>query len=187
MSLMVADLDKPFHGFMVVRLDSVVDVIRLLDHTCLRHSKSMMGIGKSSILASVELPPEDAPPDEESPRDVVKGGRAVSFRSRSYMDNFKKQPPSMVYRTASGRFSPKEQQGILAMARLRTAGTPRRLTVGQARAQAQLAQARARARAQVQARARAQLALGQDPCGPCLKRGHGSRWSRRRQRWTAPR
>ena len=121
MSLMVADLDKPFHGFMVVRLDSVVDVIRLLDHTCLRHSKSMMGIGKSSILASVELPPEDAPPDEESPRDVVKGGRAVSFRSRSYMDNFKKQPPSMVYRTASGRFSPKEQQGILAMARLRTA------------------------------------------------------------------
>ena len=128
MSLMVADLDKPFHGFMVVRLDSVVDVIRLLDHTCLRHSKSMMGIGKSSILASVELPPEDAPPDEESPRDVVKGGRAVSFRSRSYMDNFKKQPPSMVYRTASGRFSPKEQQGILAMARLRTASAKAKST-----------------------------------------------------------
>lgn len=122
MSLLVADLDNPFHGFMVIRLDSVIDVIHLLDKTCLRHSKSAMGIDTSSILASVELPPEGRVNDQAA---QWKGGRAqtlVSFRLRSYKDNFKKKAPtSEVYRAGSGKFNPKAQQKVLAMARLRTA------------------------------------------------------------------
>eukprot|EP01043_Picozoa_sp_COSAG02_P013077 COSAG02_NODE_517_length_20800_cov_18.817497_9_plen_200_part_00 len=56
MSLLVADLDRPFHGCMVIDLHSLVDVVTLLDHACLRHSKSTIGRRKMSILACHHAP-----------------------------------------------------------------------------------------------------------------------------------
>lgn len=65
MSLLVADQDRPFHGYMYIRLDCVLDVIHLLDNTCLRHSQTSLGKQRVSIIASDEVP-RWGPPDENS-------------------------------------------------------------------------------------------------------------------------
>ena len=56
MSLLVSDLDHPYHGFLCVRLHNVVTVIKLLDATCVRHSAEAFGKHGGAILASVEPP-----------------------------------------------------------------------------------------------------------------------------------
>jgi hypothetical protein len=147
MTLLVADLDRPFHGFMVVKLDCVVDVIRLLDDTCLRHSGSTIGIEKTSILTSVAVPPvsdeshqvyddgDQVEPDAMSltSQDAHSTHGVRSFRHRSFRSHFQRTSPSTNYRVRtsasdshqSGQLSPQMQQRILAMGRLRAKNRPK--------------------------------------------------------------
>ena len=80
MSLLVSDLDHPYHGFLCVRLHNVVAVIKLLDATCVRHSAEAFGKRLGSIIASVEPPTTDAA--GAVPLAEASLGVAVSFRVR---------------------------------------------------------------------------------------------------------
>ena len=79
MSLLVSDLDHPYHGFFCVRLHNVVTVIKLLDATCVRHSAEAFGKHEGTILASVEPPTAEG---AAAVADVEGRLRVTSFRVR---------------------------------------------------------------------------------------------------------
>ena len=125
MSLLVADLDRPFHGFMVIKLHGVVDVIRLLDHTCLRHSQTTLGRRKMSIIASADAPAWSAGPySPDSPgaspigspggtaRNASSGG---SSKLGSYWGSLKRRSTSKS--KATGADYRPERSAVMAMQR----------------------------------------------------------------------
>eukprot|EP01051_Picozoa_sp_SAG22_P004966 SAG22_NODE_282_length_13050_cov_37.625125_8_plen_248_part_00 len=54
LSLLVADLDDPYNGFMKIQLKSFVEVVQLLDKTCVRHAEKTLNRRRMSVLMSVD-------------------------------------------------------------------------------------------------------------------------------------